>query len=112
MKKKQIPNRRYIQHTFKGKNKLVSWIQRRCVMCNRFLSLHQRKYCRKCSHKLNIEYTKRWNNMHPENLRIAKKRFVEKYYKGLIKVNSRFNYSVYKDLKSLYTGSLSYTNKN
>ena len=31
------------------KSRLVSWCQRRCVKCQKFLSKRQRKYCSDCS---------------------------------------------------------------
>jgi hypothetical protein len=33
---------------------LVTWIQRRCVACQRFLSKHQIKYCDRCKPKENL----------------------------------------------------------
>jgi len=35
--------------------KLVAWIQRRCIVCQRFLSKYQIKYCKRCYGKHKIE---------------------------------------------------------
>jgi hypothetical protein len=37
-------------------NRLVSWIQRRCIICKRFLSKKQHKLCSRC-------YKKKHNNI-------------------------------------------------
>lgn len=36
-------------------NKLISWHQRRCCKCQRFLSIKQRNYCAKCGSQINKE---------------------------------------------------------
>ena len=41
-------NRTYIQHIH-GKTTLVTWSQKRCVRCKRFLSMKQLKYCKRCA---------------------------------------------------------------
>lgn len=33
------------------KLELVAWVQRRCVICQRFLSKQQLKFCKKCSQR-------------------------------------------------------------
>lgn len=44
--------------------KLVTWSQRRCIKCQRFLSKKQQKYCKPCSDKVKLEYNKdRYQNI-------------------------------------------------
>lgn len=40
--------RTYTTHSVNGPEVLVSWIQRKCQRCCRFLSKHQQKYCSRC----------------------------------------------------------------
>ena len=42
-------SRSYTQHTYRGKHEVVTWFQKRCVVCKRFLSKRQEKYCGKCA---------------------------------------------------------------
>lgn len=37
--------------TINGKNRVLTWIQERCIICQRFLAKHQQKYCKKCTSK-------------------------------------------------------------
>jgi rRNA maturation endonuclease Nob1 len=32
-----------------GKKRVSTWIQRRCIVCKRFLSKYQHKFCKKCA---------------------------------------------------------------
>ena len=42
--------RRYTKHIHNGKNILVSWIQRRCIKCQRFINNKTSKeVCSKCA---------------------------------------------------------------
>ena len=45
-------NRVFKTITINGKKitKLVTWSQRRCERCKKFLSKRQKKYCKKCSY--------------------------------------------------------------
>jgi len=42
--------------------KLVSWSQRRCIECLRFLGKYEHKHCSKCRNKMEL----RWQKEHPE----------------------------------------------
>jgi hypothetical protein len=46
--------------TKNGKMVLVTWIQRRCVSCGRFLSKFRKKYCKNC-------YNLKDNKRHRDN---------------------------------------------
>jgi len=49
----------YIQHTHNGRNELVSWMQKRCSSCGRFLNKYaHNNTCSKCSHKNHLEYSR------------------------------------------------------
>ena len=73
-------------------NVLVSWSQRTCILCHKFLSKHQQKYCSKCyiNHKYKedrlkqIEYRKRPNHV-PWHLRLENKEKWNKYRRELYK---------------------------
>ena len=56
-------------------NKLVTWIQGRCKICQRFLSKRQFKYCDKCERKL-ILYS--WKVTHKRYMKSEKGK---EYYK-------------------------------
>jgi len=49
--------------------KLVTWSQKRCKICQRFLSIKQQKYCDKCAEKVKKEQDKGCNrkrHMNPD----------------------------------------------
>ena len=50
--------RTYIKHKRGGKNILVTWSQRRCLRCQKFLSKRQEKHCSECAIKENREHAK------------------------------------------------------
>mgnify|MGYP007070556062 CR=1 FL=1 len=41
-------DRVYSRKVLKGKRVLLTWHQRRCSVCKRFLSIRERIYCKKC----------------------------------------------------------------
>jgi hypothetical protein len=75
-------------------NVLVSWSQRTCILCHKFLSKHQQKYCTKCYNKYKheqdrlhqIEYRKRKG--HREKAILYAKEYY-KIYRGKLKENLR-----------------------
>jgi hypothetical protein len=52
---------RYYSH-----NVLETWIQGRCLICQRFLGLRQEKHCSRCRIKLQNEHIERWQKEHRE----------------------------------------------
>ena len=53
-------NTRVYTHKGKDINTLLSWTQRRCISCSKFLSLYGKKYCIDCRLKAKRETTKTW----------------------------------------------------
>ena len=59
MENKRIRLRRYINHGYIGyyknnihkKKTLDTWIQNKCIICKRFLSMKQQKFCKRCKEK-------------------------------------------------------------
>lgn len=47
--------------------KLISWSNRKCEICKRFLSKKQQKYSAKCEVLQHRENTKEWKNNNPNN---------------------------------------------
>jgi len=51
-----MERRTYRRYSVRGKTRvLVGWIQRRCIRCERFLSLREMKYCSKCRKEIGPE---------------------------------------------------------
>jgi len=72
-------------------SKLKTWIQRRCIVCEKFLNLEQLKYCRNCKpikkSIRNIIAEKKYDGSHREQRRLyAKKHNHEQYLKRKKKV--------------------------
>lgn len=86
---KRVNYRRYIQHHRNKPVELLTWIQRRCIICQRFLSKKQQKYCFRCSKKV----------IYLKNVRRSQKR---KYSKNIIRelVNIKIPRFLYKIIES------------
>jgi len=69
--------RTYIHH-YKSRS-LDTWIQRRCIICQRFLSLKQIKYCSRCAEKVKINNSINHNKI-TRKTREGKEVF-KKYYR-------------------------------
>jgi hypothetical protein len=44
---------------------LLSWSQKRCIKCQRFLAKHQKEYCAECAKKAEKERDKLFYGRHP-----------------------------------------------
>lgn len=60
------------------KGKLIFWSQRRCIICQRFLSKHQNKYCSVCDDIVTIKRSSDWITNHPNNKKINDSIYREK----------------------------------
>jgi len=49
--------RTYTVHIHNGPHVLVTWRQRRCCICQKYLGKHQQKHCYKCARKQRLEYS-------------------------------------------------------
>ena len=68
--------RTYTIHKWKGKVSLVSWVQARCTVCQRFLSKGRHKYCLECYQKKLIQKRKEWGqkvNYHSRQCKLCHK---------------------------------------
>ena len=57
-----MADRTYIHNKFHGPQVLVTWCQRRCVRCQRYLGKREMKYCDRCRSEVNYPYKKYWEH--------------------------------------------------
>ena len=57
--------RTYKIHYVKDKTvyELIAWIQRRCILCGRFLNNKQKHYCDKCCHLIRVRWTQNYDKL-------------------------------------------------
>ena len=75
-------------------NKLISWTQRQCEKCQRFLSKREEKYCKSCYYKMYLLKEKEY--YHSSKGKEVKKRC---YNKHLIK-NRKYGREYYRRNKN------------
>lgn len=59
---------------------LRSWIQGRCQICQRFLSLHKHKYCSRCAKKVHCLHSSKYQKNHREHRREYTRRWAKLHY--------------------------------
>ena len=59
------------------KKKLLTWSQNRCVICKKFLSKHQKKYCAKHSVSVHKETAQKW---YQDNRELTRSRSYNRYH--------------------------------
>jgi hypothetical protein len=72
----------------KGIMSLVTWTQRRCEKCKRFLSKHQQKYCSKCApEKHKVDSMERNRKYYKDSEFLIKEKLRHKVYWNAEKFN-------------------------
>jgi len=76
------------------KNVLLSWIQRRCLKCGKFLSKEKIMYCKECYNKIHNKYLKEYEET--EKHKEVHKKYQLLHLKELKEYNKWYNQNIRK----------------
>ena len=66
-------------HNLDGSRSIISWMQRRCIRCQRFLTKQQQQFCSKCSSIERRKERETWRINNPEKYKEYRRNY---YYRS------------------------------